>query len=140
METKQVIVIRTDLKNTKGEKVRSGKLLAQVAHASIAWITNRLREGNTKHLADDSMTVSFNLTLAEWNWSNGIFKKIVCTVDSEADLRDIHQKALDAGLRSYFIEDHGLTEFGGILTPTCVGIGPDTPERIDPVTRHLKLG
>ena len=39
---KQVLVIRKDLKNTDGHKVRSGKVQAQACHASEAWIFNRM--------------------------------------------------------------------------------------------------
>ena len=45
-EIKQVIVVRTDLRNTEGQKVRTGKLFAQVSHASMAFLTNRIKEKN----------------------------------------------------------------------------------------------
>ena len=35
--------------------------------------------------------------------------------------------------------DAGRTEFHGVPTATCCAIGPDWPERIDPITGHLKL-
>lgn len=34
-EPKQVIVLRTDLRNAQGHKIRTGKLIAQGAHASL---------------------------------------------------------------------------------------------------------
>lgn len=42
---KQVIVIRRDL------RMRRGKEIAQDAHASIAWLTSRLRPGTYRHSA-----------------------------------------------------------------------------------------
>lgn len=43
-KAKQIIVIRTDLKNHQGQKVRTGKLIAQACHASIAFLTNRIKK------------------------------------------------------------------------------------------------
>ena len=37
------------------------------------------------------------------------------------------------------IRDSGFTEFNGVPTLTAVAIGPDYPEVIDPLTKHLKL-
>ena len=37
------------------------------------------------------------------------------------------------------IEDNGLTEFHGVKTKTCIGIGPWVSEEIDKFTKHLKL-
>lgn len=39
----------------------------------------------------------------------------------------------------HLITDGGLTEFGGVPTRTCLGIGPDYDDRIDPVTGDLEL-
>ena len=43
-KAKQIIIIRTDLKNHQGQKVRTGKLIAQACHASIAFLTNRIKK------------------------------------------------------------------------------------------------
>ena len=37
------------------------------------------------------------------------------------------------------ITDRGLTEFNGIPTNTCIGIGPFWSKDIDVYTKHLKL-
>ena len=39
---KQVIVVRKDLKNTQGHKVRTGKIIAQACHAAESWLLNNL--------------------------------------------------------------------------------------------------
>lgn len=123
---KQVIVIRKDL------KMRRGKEIAQGAHASIAFLTNRLqRDGNDGHEAVFSEE--------EVEWIEGSFAKICVRVESEEELLDIHQQAKDAGLVSELIEDSGATEFHGQPTYTCLAIGPDHSERIDKVTGSLKL-
>jgi len=43
-KSKQIIVMRTDLRNSQGQKVRTGKLIAQACHASIAFLTNRMKK------------------------------------------------------------------------------------------------
>lgn len=124
-ETKQIIVARGDL--NYGSR---GKFAAQVAHASIAFLTNRL-------YFDPDWYSEGSFTEAECDWINGIFKKIVLRVDSEQELLDIHEEAQDANLSSFLITDRGLTVFGE-PTNTCVGIGPDWSELIDPVCGHLR--
>ena len=42
-------------------------------------------------------------------------------------------------IRRDLITDGGLTEFGGVPTRTCLGIGPDYDDRIGPVTGDLEL-
>lgn len=37
------------------------------------------------------------------------------------------------------ITDAGLTEFNGVSTRTCLAIGPDTPERLAPITDDPRL-
>ena len=61
-------------------------------------------------------------------------------MDSEEELNDIIAVALAADLLvGPPIIDNGHTEFHGIPTLTCVAIGPDTDEALDPVTGHLRL-
>ena len=56
---------------------------------------------------------------------------------------DDHRKggyqALEAGVLVHIITDRGLTEFGGTPTRTCLAVGPDYDDRIDPVTGDLEL-
>lgn len=125
---KQVIVIRKDL------KMRRGKEIAQGAHASMAWLTRKLRpvaETPDKYVAW--------LTPEQQAWVEGAFTKVCVVVESEEELRAVHTRALEAGLEAHLITDAGRTEFGGVPTVTACGIGPDTAERLDPITGHLKL-
>jgi PTH2 family peptidyl-tRNA hydrolase len=39
----------------------------------------------------------------------------------------------------HLITDRGLTEFGGVPTRTCLAVGPDYYDLIDPVTGDLEL-
>ena len=123
MNTKQVIVIRKDL------KMRRGKECAMASHSSMSFLTKRII----------SNPVSFKLNEAEVHWINNSFRKITCVVSGEKELLEIHQKALDLGLESHIILDNGATEFGGVKTYTAVAIGPDWDERVDLVTKDLVL-
>ena len=127
--TKQVIVIRRDL------RMRRGKEIAQGAHASMAWLAERVVQRMTPVGSVDHV----DLSEAERAWLDSSFRKVTVKVGSEAELLAVYEKALEAGLVAHLITDRGLTEFGGIPTRTCLGIGPDYDDLIDPVTGDLEL-
>lgn len=128
MAAKQVIVMRTDL------GMRKGKMIAQGAHASMAWLAKRVVEHR-----DNQHSSSVSLFRVEEEWIYGAFTKICVRVDSEEELIAIYDNALEAGLTSHLITDNGLTEFNGIPTKTCCAIGPNSAQDIDQITGHLKL-
>ena len=80
-----------------------------------------------------------NISQAEKDWFSGDFTKVCLYVNSEEELDDIYNKAKDAGLNVCEIIDNGLTEFHGVKTKTCLAIGPDLSDKIDPITGNLKL-
>lgn len=121
--TKQVIVIRKDL------KMRRGKEIAQGSHASMAFLTRRLQASDNRPVFSE----------VEKEWIEGSFAKVVLQVHSEEELREIEQQAKEANLECHLIVDSGKTEFGGVPTPTCLAIGPDVAEKIDEITKNLKL-
>ncbi len=127
--TKQVIVIRRDL------RMRRGKEIAQGAHASMAWLAERVAARLTPAGTADQV----RLSEAERSWLTSSFRKVTVKVGSEPELLAVYEKALEAGLAAHLITDRGLTEFGGVPTRTCLGIGPDYDDLIDPVTGHLEL-
>lgn len=132
---KQVILMRRDLRNTDGQKVRSGKLMSQSAHAAMIWLANRIKKGFE---GGNSLSPSA-FSAPEQDWLlNGSFTKIVLGVDSEQELQDLVLAASRAGITTEVCTDNGATELGGVKTVTCAAIGPDYAERIDPITRHLK--
>lgn len=120
---KQVIVMRKDL------NMRRGKEIAQGCHASIAFMSRQLQGGRT--------TISLSDEAKEWIETG--FTKICVRVDSEEELLAIKAKAECDGLEVHLVVDAGLTEFDGVLTKTCLAIGPDRTEKIDAVTGGLKL-
>ena len=127
--TKQVIVIRRDL------KMRRGKEIAQGAHASMAWLRQRV----IQRLNSAGTVDHVEFSQAERAWLQGSLRKVTVKVGSEEELMAVYSKALEAGLGAHLITDRGLTEFGGIPTRTCLAIGPDYDELIDPVTGDLEL-
>lgn len=127
---KQIIIIRKDL------KMRRGKEIAQGAHASIAFLTNRLKRSFRERLA---ILVKLLFSNWEWEWILGSFKKVCLQVDSEEELLRIEKEAKEAGLEVNLIQDSGLTEFDGVKTYTCLAIGPDYAEKIDAITKDLRL-
>ena len=66
-------------------------------------------------------------------------RKVTVKVGSEQELLDVYDKALAAGLVVHMITDRGLTEFGGVPTRTCLAVGPDYDDLIDPVTGDLEF-
>jgi PTH2 family peptidyl-tRNA hydrolase len=121
MDPKQVIVMRRDL------GMRRGKEIAQGAHASMIWLALRIRRP------------AYTFSDAERVWLEGAFTKVCVRVDSEDELMGIVRAAQESGVLVHLCVDAGRTEFHGVPTPTCCAVGPDLPERIDPITGHLKL-
>lgn len=112
-EYKQCIVVRDDLKLSKG------KLAVQVAHAAVS----------AYELADDDVRKA---------WKDGGQKKVVLRVAALQDLFELKERAKRQGLPSVLITDAGLTEIPP-GTITVLGIGPAEINELDRLTGHLKL-
>jgi len=130
MNTKQVIVVRKDL------KMRKGKMIAQGAHASMKAILDEGYEDTDEH---GFPVYTLALTAPIDEWINGIFTKVCVGVDSEEELLAIYNKACDLDMCSSLIQDVGKTEFNGVPTYTAVAIGPAEVSDVDAITGHLKL-
>jgi PTH2 family peptidyl-tRNA hydrolase len=130
---KQVIVARKDL------GMRKGKLAAQVAHASMAVFLDCIMNTMTVGDYEDFFYYTMQVTPEMHRWATEKFTKIVVGCDSEEELIDIYNKAKEEGLPCSIITDAGDTEFHGVPTKTTVAIGPDESEKIDVITKHLKL-
>ena len=109
---KQAIVVRADLKMSKG------KIAAQASHASLDAVMNSKKE-----------------LVEKWRTEGG--KKVVLRVDSEKELLALHKKAKAEKLATALIKDAGHTEVKP-GTITALGIGPDTENKIDKITSKLK--
>jgi PTH2 family peptidyl-tRNA hydrolase len=109
---KQVILVRTDLEMGKG------KIATQACHASVGAM-RLAKEGIVK----------------KWE---GFAKKIVLKVNSEKDLMEFYRKAKKERIPCFLVKDAGLTQIKP-GTVTALGIGPVEEEKIDKITRKLKL-
>ncbi len=136
---KQVIVMRKKFIGADGKSfsMRKGKEKAQASHASMAFITRRLEGQITGEYWVQSGDPIL-LTRAMGEWLNNSFTKISLVCDTEEELVAIYDAAKAAGLEVHMVTDSGATEFHGVATRTCLAIGPDHAEKIDPITRHLK--
>ena len=112
-DLKQVIVVRNDLKLSKG------KMSAQVSHASVE-----------ATLRSDKKLVK--------KWRDSGMKKVILECKDKKELFSLKMKAEQLGLTSALITDAGKTEIKP-GTETCLGIGPDDEEKIDEVTGKLKM-
>ena len=110
---KLAIVVRNDL------GMSTGKIAGQVGHASV----NAFKYA-TKEVAH--------------KWYEAGQKKIVLKVATEEELRTIAKMAIINDLQVWEVRDFGLTQLAP-NTLTCISIGPDDSERIDKVTKDLKL-
>jgi peptidyl-tRNA hydrolase, PTH2 family len=122
---KQVIVVRKDL------GMRKGKMIAQGAHASL------------KVLLDAGALAGDTFTLATWPalgaWLGGRFTKICVSVESEAALDAVVERAHAANVPCALVVDSGATEFHGVPTKTCCAVGPAWADEVDAITGALPL-
>lgn len=150
MHTKQVIVFRKDL--LKGPNaIRKGKFGAQCAHASLGALLKffniykqeLVRLGLAGEAESRQMRYEYSVTFRENtvldDWLNGKFTKVVVSVDSEEELLELNKALDDTFIPHALITDAGLTEFHGVPTNTCLGIGPYEAEEIDKFTGNLPL-
>ena len=149
MNTKQVIVFRKDL--LKGPNaIRKGKFGAQCAHASLGALLTlfsvykqELVRLGTFDVEPGKVQYEYNLTFGKDSilndWLNGKFTKVVVSVDSDEELVALNKALDETYIPHALITDSGLTEFHGIPTNTCLGIGPYTAEEIDKFTGNLPL-
>lgn len=151
MNSKQVIVFRKDL--LKGDHaIRKGKFGAQVAHASLGSLLelfNKIKY-NPMDYINDTITVDKDQTFYRYSvdfgehsvlndWLNGKFTKVVVSVNNEDELLALNKELDKTHIAHKLIIDVGLTEFHGVPTPTCLGIGPYVSEELDKFTGNLSL-
>jgi PTH2 family peptidyl-tRNA hydrolase len=115
-EVKMVIIVRTDLKMSKG------KLVSQACHAAIETYEMARRKNPA--------------LCSRWRQQGG--KKVVLKVSSLTELEQLKIAAERVGLPCAMIVDKGLTELPP-NTPTALGIGPAPSAKLDQITGHLKL-
>jgi PTH2 family peptidyl-tRNA hydrolase len=112
-EYKQCIVLREDLKLSKG------KAAVQAAHAAILGYERASLHDRRK-------------------WKEQGQKKVALKVSSLEELYSVRDDAERQGLPCAIVEDAGLTEIPP-GTVTALGIGPARADEIDKVTKDLDL-
>ncbi len=113
IEYKQCIIVRDDLKLSKG------KLAVQVAHAAVSasdFAPREVREA----------------------WKESGQKKVVLRVPKLQDMFELKETARRQGLSTALIEDAGLTQVPP-GTITALGIGPAEVGVLDKIAGHLRL-
>ena len=113
MELKQVILVREDLKLSKG------KLAVQVAHGSCEALLR-----SNKNLVK--------------KWREGGQKKVCLKVKDKGEIFKFDDDASSYGLTTAIIKDAGRTEIAP-NTITVLAIGPDFENKIDKITKNLKI-
>jgi PTH2 family peptidyl-tRNA hydrolase len=116
LDLKQVIIVRKDLKMSKG------KVAVQASHAAVA--------AAVKAMKKDPLT--FN------KWWNGGQMKIVLAVESESHLDEIEARMRRIGVVVTKINDAGRTQLPP-NTATALGIGPHAMMSVEQITSSLKL-
>ena len=149
---RQLIIARKDL------KMSSGKLAAQCCHASLAFLTSKLRDEtkmrrimNTESGEDGyAAEVFFNKDIYE-EWIQGVFTKTICEARNHSHLMKAIEIAKDLNLeegRDFFlIKDCCLTELtpeevdenGVGRTLTCIGFRPLPDELAHCISRKYQL-
>ena len=141
---KQIIIARKDL------NMSSGKLAAQVSHASMAFLTNKIRNSFHEVYSDGERYVKSELKLdldLFNNWVNGSFTKCILEAKNKYQLEKSITMANEMGLiegKDYFIiRDNCLTELQPEepdgRTITCVGFAPMPSDKIDKIGKKYQL-
>lgn len=145
---KQIIIVRKDL------NMSAGKLAAQVSHASMAFLTNTIRnewsKNTTYYKCNEyntyySVELEFEQELFE-QWIIGEFTKCVLKAKNKSQLLKAKTLAEEMGMTEnedfFCIYDNCRTE----LTPedngrtlTCIGFKPMDSEVIDKIGKKYQL-
>jgi len=113
---KQVIIMRSDLRMSKG------KIAAQAGHAAVS-----------------AALEAHNHYRGWWHaWVREGQCKVAVKVKGERELVELEKRARDLSLPCALITDRGLTEIPP-GTRTCLGVGPAPSEQVDRLTGNLPL-
>ena len=149
---RQLIIARKDL------QMSPGKLAAQVSHASMAFLSNMIRNGeNEKRISYENENVEvYNIRITMRpdiyeDWMCGIFTKTVCEAKNRNQLMKVVTVAEEMGLKEgtdfFPIKDNCLTELepeeigedGVGRTLTCIGFRPLSDDIAHQISRKYQL-
>ena len=149
---RQLIIARKDL------QMSPGKLAAQCCHASLAFLTSKLRDKDKMLMATNAVTgedgyateIFFNKDIYE-EWIQGVFTKTACEARNRNQLMKAVEIAKELGLQEgedfFLIKDCCLTELnpeevdenGVGRTLTCIGFRPLPDELAHQISKKYQL-
>lgn len=149
---RQLIIARKDL------QMSPGKLAAQCCHASLAFLTSKLRDKDKMLRATNAVTgengyateIFFNKDIYE-EWFQGVFTKTVCEARNRNQLMKAVEIAKELGLQEgedfFLIKDCCLTELnpeevdenGVGRTLACIGFRPLPDELAHQISKKYQL-
>lgn len=149
---RQLIIARKDL------QMSPGKLAAQVSHASMAFLSNLIRNSSVdRHVSlETGETGTYNIQIEMRadvydDWLCGIFTKTICEARNRNHLMKAVTAAEELGLNEgtdfFLIKDNCLTELepeevdenGVGRTLTCIGFRPLPDEMAHAISRKYQL-
>ena len=142
---RQLIIVRKDL------KMSAGKMSAQVSHASMAFITAAIKNGQIK---EENNNYKIDITLDKNiydEWICDIFTKTICEAKNAYQLLKSVKIAKELGLQEgkdfFLIKDACLTELipeeidengqGRVLT--CIGFRPLPDDIAHKISKKYQL-
>ena len=133
---KQIIIVRKDL------NMSPGKMSAQVSHASMAFLSNWV-----KNSIDINYNIQTKFDKDIYNeWINDIFTKVILEAKNKNQLLKAVEMANKLGMKEgedyFLIRDNCLTELEPEedgRTLTCIGFKPMRPEIIDQIGKMYQL-
>ena len=140
---KQIMIARKDL------NMSDGKLAAQVSHASMAFLTNEIRNEWSKWISEDktyySVELTFDKDLFE-QWIDREFTKCVLQAKNKSQLLKAKTLAEEMAMTEnedfFCIYDNCHTELipeEDGRTLTCIGFKPMDSEVIDKIGKKYRL-
>ena len=149
---RQLIIARKDL------QMSPGKLAAQVSHASMAFLSNMIRNGEIEkrisHENEDAEAYYIQIKMQPdiyEEWMCGIFTKTICEAKNRNQLMKAVTIAEEMGLKEgtdfFPIKDNCLTELepeeigedGVGRTLTCIGFRPLPDDIAHQISRKYQL-
>lgn len=138
---KQLIIARKDL------NMSPGKLAAQVSHASMAFLTNEIKNSDCDFNSKESIFYVHISNDIYHDWIRGSFTKIICEAKNRNQLYKAAVLADSLGLKEnkdyFIIRDNCLTELTPEdpdgRTPTCIGFKPLPDDIINQISHKFQL-
>lgn len=141
---RQLIIARKDL------NMGPGKMAAQVSHASMAFLTDKIQKESIKtkkgyetHMLIDAGTYE--------KWISGIFTKTICAAKNKNQLMKAVTMAEELGMKQgedfFLIKDACLTDLqpeeydedGNGWTLTCIGFRPLDDDTAHKISKKYQL-